>query len=93
MNANQKFVLVVAGVLLAVNLLFPPWERTFRGDATPRFGGAVDRFFTTTTFDGYGFIGRSGTGLSIDAGRLFGQCLAIGIMAAIAFVCVADKKR
>lgn len=94
MNQNQRVVVVVAGVVLAISLLFPPWTRSFRGSGGVTSNGRVmDLLTSTTTFDGYGFIGRSGAGLRIDSGRWFGQCAAIGIAGAIAFACCASKAK
>lgn len=92
MNQSQRRVLCVAGVVLAISFLFPPWEQSFRGSGRVTSNGRLDELFTTTTtFDGYGFIGRSGAGLRIDSGRWFGQCAAIGIVSAIAFACCGIK--
>ncbi len=92
MNSNQRMVLVVSGVLLVANLLFPPWDRSFRGTGQVTSNGRMmDLLTSTTTFDGYGWIGRSGAGLRIATARLFGQSAAIGIVAAVVFVCMANK--
>lgn len=92
MNPDQRRVVVVCGVLLAVSLLFPPWEKTTVSAPPLRWGGSTEPSITMTGFDGYGFIGSSRFLSRVSLGHLILQCVVIGIGGAAVYFACGQKK-
>lgn len=92
MNASQSRTVVVCGVLLALSLLFPPWEKTSVTAPPFRLGVGFESSISTTSFDGYGFVGSPRHSRRLSFGHLILQCVVICVVGSATCVCLADKR-